>query len=111
MREMKILIKHADVFDGKHSELKGHSNIIIDDNIVIGIEKEEVLEENFDEVIDASGLVAIPGLTDAHVHLGHTFMANNSIDYDVAVSTAVAKKTIISGIYHSPRCGRNILRH
>jgi imidazolonepropionase-like amidohydrolase len=97
MRKMKILIKHADVFDGKHSELKEHRNIVIDDNIVIAIEKEELAEENFDQVIDASGLVAIPGLTDAHVHLGHTFMVNNSVDYDVAISTAVAKKLLYQG--------------
>ncbi len=94
---MRILIKHADVFDGKHSDLKEHRNIVIDGNIVIGIEKEEVAEENFDEVIDASGFVAIPGLTDAHVHLGHTFMANNSVDYDVAISTAVARKLLYQG--------------
>lgn len=94
---MKLLIKHATIFDGKHSELKEHRAIVIEDNIVVAIEKEEVAEENFDKVIDASGLIAIPGLTDAHVHLGHTFMADNSVDYDVAISTAVAKKLLYQG--------------
>ena len=34
---------------------------------------DEVSEENFDEVFDGTGMVAMPGMTDAHVHLGCLF--------------------------------------
>ncbi len=95
---MKILIKNANVFDGKHSQLKLNQNIIILDNIVEEIVGGEVSDENFDQILDAEGLTAIPGLTDAHVHFGHTFIENSTVDYDVAISSAVAKKLLYQGI-------------
>lgn len=94
---VRKLIKRADVFDGKSSQLKKDSNIIITDNLVTEICCGEVAEDSFEQVIDAAGKVAIPGLTDAHVHLGHTFIPDTTLDYDVAVSAAVAKKLLYQG--------------
>lgn len=95
---MRLLIKNVNVFDGKNSKIKEVCSIVIENNIVEAIEHSEISEENFDKVIDGKGGYAIPGLTDAHVHLGKTYMAGNSLDYDIAVSAKVAEKLLDHGI-------------
>ena len=68
----KILIKNANVFDGSQPILKNNAKIVIEDNLVREIFCGDVCETGFDRVIDAKGLTAIPGLTDAHVHVSVT---------------------------------------
>lgn len=67
---MSILIKNADVFDGKNEKIKKHVNIVIEKNLIKEIIGGTVSEENFELVLDAQGKTVIPGLIDAHVHLG-----------------------------------------
>ena len=66
------LIKHVDVFDGTHEVLLENGSIVVEDNLVREIVQGDVVETGFDTVIDGAGLTAIPGLTDAHVHLIET---------------------------------------
>lgn len=66
---MKILIKNANVFDGKHENLKKNTSVIIEDNLVKEIYEGAVSEREFEQIIDAENKTVIPGLTDAHVHL------------------------------------------
>lgn len=66
---MKILIKKADVFDGRTPDIKRGQNIVIEDELVKEITPDEVTEEGFDQVIDVRGSIVMPGLTDLHVHL------------------------------------------
>ena len=70
---MSIIIKNANVFDGKKKELKEQAYIIIEKNLVKEITGGDFSEENFETVIDAQGKTVMPGLTDAHVHIsgGH----------------------------------------
>lgn len=70
---MSIIIKNANVFDGRKKELKKQAYIIIEKNLVKEIIRGDISEENFETVIDAQGKTVIPGLTDAHVHIsgGH----------------------------------------
>ena len=90
----KKLIKHADVFDGKHAKLKENVNIIIEENLVKEIVSGEVSEENFDEIIDASGYTVIPGLTDAHVHVSHNQSDRN---YEARVDEMAVRSTKVAG--------------
>lgn len=69
---MNILVKNANVFDGKHPELRTDVNILIKKNIVSEIIEGVIPEDNFAAVYDAKNNTVIPGLTDAHVHLSHT---------------------------------------
>ena len=55
------IITNCNVFDGKHEQLKLHSHIIIEDNLVTEISSSDVSAENFDEIIDAGGRIVIPG--------------------------------------------------
>jgi imidazolonepropionase-like amidohydrolase len=66
---MGVLIKNVNVFDGKNPRFRQHVNIVIEQNLVKEITRGEISEEQFHTVIDADGRNAIPGLTDAHVHL------------------------------------------
>lgn len=66
------IITNCNVFDGNHEQLKLHSHIIIEDNLVTEISSSDVSAENFDEIIDAGGRIVIPGLVDCHVHVALT---------------------------------------
>ena len=95
---MKTLIKRVRVFDGTASQLAGERQIVIQDNLVREITASQVSEEGFDQVIDGEGKTAMPGLVDAHVHLGCFFPSTNQLDYAIAGSAAVAKKLLYQGI-------------
>ncbi len=95
---MKKLIKNVNVFDGKNSSLKIAQNIIIEKNLVKEITSNQVAEEGFTEIIDGKGKTAMPGMVDAHVHLGKVFdRDNDSVDYGVALSAAYCKKILHAG--------------
>ena len=72
MKELGILIKNANVFDGKHFDLNTKVNIIIEQNLVKEIVSGMIPDGHFETVYDAENNTVIPGLTDAHVHLSHT---------------------------------------
>lgn len=61
-KHRKKLIKNAAVFDGHSSGLAQGKKIVIEDDIVTEITADEVSEENFDEVFDGTGMVAMPGI-------------------------------------------------
>ena len=81
----KILIKNTDVFNGNDPKLLEQAKIVIEDNLVTDILQGEIAEKEFDEVIDAGGCTAIPGLTDAHVHVSITGPQDRSRPDEIAV--------------------------
>jgi imidazolonepropionase-like amidohydrolase len=88
--KMKILVKNVNVFDGMNNKITESANIVIEDNLVTDITQEEIPEEGFDDLIDARGNWAIPGLIDAHVHIGATagFAAIDQMTTDEVVLRA-----------------------
>lgn len=95
---MKTLIKNVNVFDGRNASLEEHRNIVIDGNLVTDIFSGDFSEEGFDRVIDGRGQYAIPGLVDAHVHLGKTHIDGATASYDAIVGAVVAGKLLDHGI-------------
>ncbi|MBQ7581531.1 MAG: hypothetical protein IJU25_01790 [Lachnospiraceae bacterium] len=81
----QILIKNANVFNGNDPRLLENAKIIIQDDLVTEICQGEIAESEFDEVIDAKGHTAIPGLTDAHVHVSITAPQDRSRPDEIAV--------------------------
>ena len=71
---MSMLIKKAMIYDMEGSE-PYQGDIYIENGKIsqIGLDLEVIA----DEVIDASGLVALPGFVDAHSHLGGFNMLNS----------------------------------
>ncbi len=95
---MKTLISNVNVFDGKNSTILEHQNIVIDNHLVTEIFSGEHSQEQFDQVIDGKGQYAIPGLTDAHVHLGKTHIDGATASYDAIIGAVVAGKLLDHGI-------------
>lgn len=95
---MKTLISNVNVFDGKNSTILEHQNIVIDNHLVAEIFSGEHSQEQFDQVIDGKGQYAIPGLTDAHVHLGKTHIDGATASYDAIIGAVVAGKLLDHGI-------------
>lgn len=95
---MKTLIKNVNVFDGKNSQIKEHQNIVIEDNLVTEIFSGDYATDQFEQIIDGKGEYAIPGLTDAHVHLGKTHIDEATASYDAIVGAVVAGKLLDHGI-------------
>lgn len=97
-KHRKKLIKNAAVFDGHSSGLVQGKKIVIEDDIVTEITADEVSEENFDEVFDGTGMVAMPGMTDAHVHMGCLFAKGEfPVDYATVLTVAKCKDALMAG--------------
>ena len=72
---MKILVKNANIITTY--EIKKDSNLIIENGKIAKIfHREEVEENEFDEIIDAEGKYLSPGFIDIHNHgnFGHDAM-------------------------------------
>lgn len=65
---MRMLVRNAYVItmDDNFSKFKG--NILVEDDRIKKISKDEIKGE-FDQVVEADGLVALPGFVQPHVHL------------------------------------------
>lgn len=97
-KHRKKLIKNAAVFDGHSSGLAHGKKIVIEDDLVTDITADEVSEENFDEVFDGTGMVAMPGMTDAHVHMGCLFAKGEfPVDYATVLTVAKCKDALMAG--------------
>ncbi|WP_135550299.1 metal-dependent hydrolase family protein [Paenibacillus cymbidii] len=97
---MNLLIKNANVFNGKQAALQKHANIVIEHKLVKAIVGGSVAEDVFDVVYDAGNLTVIPGLTDAHVHLsitGNTLSDGWRIDEKAVRSVRFAKEMLLRG--------------
>lgn len=64
---MNLLIKNGRLID-PHNGLDGKFDLLVEDGLVSQIASDIKPEKNI-EVIDASGMLVVPGLIDIHVHL------------------------------------------
>ena len=64
---MRILIKNGTVIDPAN-HVYSRQNLWIEDGKIAGYGDDLTMEASFDRVIDASGLVAVPGVIDIHMH-------------------------------------------
>jgi imidazolonepropionase-like amidohydrolase len=100
VKALNILIKNANVFDGKHAALQENVNIIIEHNLVKEIVGGSISEDDFEAVYDAGNHTVIPGLTDAHVHLsitGDKLADGWRIDEIAVRSVRFAKEMLLRG--------------
>jgi len=98
---MKKLIINANVFDGVRRELKEGVNILIENNLIKKISKDNYADDFEGTIINAKGKTIIPGLIDCHYHimLSDTFKTMDEMEIDeVAVkSTIIAKELLDRG--------------
>ena len=62
---MKTLVQHATIVSDNH---RFTGNVAIENGKIAFISQEPLSAEAFDEVIDAQGLLMLPGVIDTHVH-------------------------------------------
>lgn len=98
---MKTLIINANVFDGINRELKEGVNILVENNLIKKISREDLTEKDEVTVIDAKGKTIIPGLIDCHYHImlsdGFKAMDEMEIDEVAIKSTIIAKGLLERG--------------
>ena len=63
------LIKNARLFTMAGSEIE-NGIVVFDEKIVYAGAEKDVSNFNFDEIVDADGHIVMPGLIDAHCHVG-----------------------------------------
>ena len=103
----RLLILNGLLTDPK-SSLQAKADLIISDGIVEKIVLKSdggVTPEESDEVIDASGLVAAPGLVDVHVHFRDPgFTAKEDIDTGAASAVKGGYTSVVMMGNTDPRC-------
>jgi len=75
---MKILIKNATIVGFNDFKSYKNADVIIENGIIKKIGKAE--KDDFDKVIDATDLIVMPGLVNAHTHCGQTILRSYADD-------------------------------
>ncbi|MDA1188625.1 MAG: amidohydrolase family protein [Chloroflexi bacterium] len=65
-----ILLENATLIDGTGADPKRGVSVLVEDGRIQSIFTDKSKRPKADKVIDLSGMTLMPGLTDAHVHLG-----------------------------------------
>ncbi len=94
------LITNVNVFDGKSEKLIEKANVLILDNKIKTIST-KTIAANGATVIDGGGRTLMPGLIDAHVHIGLNMPIETIIrepsDYFAAMTLVEAEATLMRG--------------
>ena len=69
---MPLLIHNATLIDGTGADPRHGVSVRVEDGRITRIAPSDAFERTDGDVIDATGRFLLPGLTDAHVHLGLT---------------------------------------
>jgi imidazolonepropionase-like amidohydrolase len=86
-----LLIKNVQIFDGVSDRLRaGH--VLISGRTIAAVDTSPIAESDSMTVVDGTGRVVMPGMTDAHIHL--VGMANTLIDLAMASQTQLAAATL-----------------
>lgn len=65
-----LILKNATLFDGIDGNLRSNVNVVVEGERILEISSLPRTESAADTVIDCKGKVLMPGLIDAHMHLG-----------------------------------------
>lgn len=111
-RAQHTLIYCGRLIDGKNKEPLAQVTIVVQGNMIVGLEKGFTKAGKDDKVIDLGKKTVMPGLIDMHVHLEEEtsrdrllkrFTANEA---DIALqSTVYARKTLLAGFTTVRDCG------
>ncbi len=67
---MKVLLKGGMLIDGTTYVLPAQQDVIIEDTKILAVvPKNSQKEDDFDDIVDVSGLLISPGIIDLHVHI------------------------------------------
>ncbi|MFS0836677.1 amidohydrolase family protein [Paenibacillus sp. 1P03SA] len=107
---MKTYIRNVTLYNGRGSKTEG-ANLLFDETGILGLGSHD-LSSQADRVIDGTGLTALPGLIDLHVHLtmdGSPDSMGKAIGDSVGAAAyralVSAVKQIQSGVVTVRNCG------
>lgn len=80
---MKILIKNAIIFHENTEIIYNGAVSVLDDVILDIFFDESDIKGPYDKTIDASGMILMPGLINAHTHSSMTLLRNHGGDLDL----------------------------
>lgn len=96
---MKTLISQAQIINEGRSYV---ASVIIDDDCIAYVGDENGIErESFDEVIDAKGMMLIPGVIDDHVHFREPGLTHKA---DIASESRAAAAGGVTSYMDMPNC-------
>ena len=77
---MKTLIKNAAIY--QNGQVKENQNILIEDTKIIDF-PQNVDSISYDEILDAKGMLALPGLVNTHTHVAMTLFRSYADDMEL----------------------------
>ncbi|HEY4543244.1 MAG TPA: amidohydrolase [Tissierellaceae bacterium] len=77
---MKILIKDVSLLNMIDEDIKNNMNVIIDGNRIVYVGKELKEDINVEKTIDGKDKLLMPGLVNAHTHVGMSLLRNYADD-------------------------------
>ena len=97
----KILFKNATLLDVNH-KLEPHQSVLVEADTIIAVGHADEVGTTADQVIDVAGKTLMPGLIDAHIHLGLPVMnfaetGKFSLSYKSIAASKLAEKMIQQG--------------
>ena len=101
LNAQQILIKNANVFDGKNEQLHEGVDVLVEENLIKQVTK-GIKAPKGAEVIDANGKTLIPGLIDVHWHSYYAYAPQSVLAVgdmsEVAIHGFIgAERTLLRG--------------
>ena len=83
---MRTLFKGGEVVNVFTDSL-ARANVVVEDGIIIGVgdyydakdDNCDLKDDNYDEVVDCSGMIICPGFIDSHIHIESTMLAPHEL--------------------------------
>jgi len=96
-----LIIRNAQIFDGRSDKLRAGSEVVVSGNLITAIRAAGSPIESGATTIDAGGRVLLPGLIDAHVHpaipVSFAQIRDNDPGYLTARAAAEARAMLMRG--------------
>ncbi|WP_246145968.1 metal-dependent hydrolase family protein [Francisella marina] len=98
----KIILKNANVFNGKDNQINHYNYVYVEDNKILSLTDNEISNFSAEVIIDLKDRFLMPGLIDAHVHLSSAAsvdLANDNIsnDFMAIESLQAAEESLLRG--------------
>ncbi|WP_234360577.1 metal-dependent hydrolase family protein [Francisella philomiragia] len=98
----KIILKNANVFNGKDNQINHYNYVYVEDNKILSLTDNEISNFSAEVIIDLEDRFLMPGLIDAHVHLSSAAsvdLANDNIssDFMAIESLQAAEESLLRG--------------
>lgn len=106
---MSMLLTGATVIDGVADDPLPSGSVLVEDDRIVGVGVRDVPRDA--DLVDLSGLTLLPGLIDAHVHIGHSSEMRAVLNMEVSIAERAAdifrtlRQTVDAGFTAVRDCG------